>query len=434
MARLAILDRLLARLFGDADPRAAWRRLRLRVRPLGHPPVLLVFVREARRPLLGLLLHAAFMLLLFEPILRWQIPPPRRLTGLRALFESKPRGPAPHERVAAWLGPLLWVAGWGFFGSRALRKLDPALDRARALGLLPSAGDTVRDDAAVARTLFSGPAPEERAIGTDGRIVLTRRLGAGAMGVVHLAEDRLLGRPLAVKELSAELGGGAEFVERFVREARALARLSHPGIVQVYDLVDHGGRLYLCMEFFDGVELAEILRREGALDVPRAARIGRRIALALDYAHGRGVVHRDLKPANVLIGANDEVKVADFGLARLADSTATRAGAVFGSPAYMSPEQAAGEPVDARADLYGLGALLFEIVSGGPPFSGDVATVIAAQIHRPAPPLRLPGGADAGPIAALVAQLLEKDPGRRPQTAADVAAALESVATAPAAP
>jgi protein kinase-like protein len=410
-----------------AGRNATWDERLRQLRLLRHRPVLLVFLREARLPLVALVAHAAFMLLLLDPVLRWQFPPPRRQTGLRALFESRPRGPAPHERVRAWIEPLLWLAGWGLIGARALRKLDPALEKARALGLLPDESATLVDDPGVARTLLQPSASHERTIGPEGRIALVRRLGAGAMGVVHLAEDRLLGRRLAVKELSPDLGGGAEFVERFVREARALARLSHPGIVQVYDLIDDGGRLYLCMEFFEGVELAELLRREGALGVPRAARIGQRIALTLDYAHGRGVIHRDLKPANVLIGPNDEVKVADFGLARLADSTATRAGAVFGSPAYMSPEQAAGAPVDARTDLYALGALLFEVVSGAAPFSGDVASVIAQQIHRPAPPLRLPGGGDAGAMAEIVARLLEKDPARRPQTAAEVAGALEAI-------
>ena len=264
-----------------------------------------------------------------------------------------------------------------------------------------------------------------------GRIVLERQLGAGAMGRVFAATDSLLGRRLAIKELVDGIVENAEARERFLREARVLARLSHPNIVQVFDLIAEGDRNYLCMELVEGPSLEAELERRGSLPVLEAATIGRKIAEGLAYAHSRGVVHRDLKPANVLLGEEGAVKVVDFGVARLADTRMTRTGMMIGTPVYMSPEQIRGEVADERSDLYALGVVLFELAAGKPPFDGNLATLLTRHLTERAPRLEVPA---ADPVAArfadLVDALLAKDAADRPASAVAVAEALGALRSA----
>jgi beta-lactam-binding protein with PASTA domain/predicted Ser/Thr protein kinase len=223
-----------------------------------------------------------------------------------------------------------------------------------------------------------------------GRYQIVRHLARGGMAEVYLARDLLLDRPVALKVLFPEFSADRNFVERFRREARAAANLNHPNIVAVYDWGEEGGTYFIVMEFVDGPTLRELIRGEGPLLPFRAAEIAAEIAGALDFAHRRGVIHRDVKPGNVLISGL--VKVTDFGIARAAtgdpQESLTQTGAVMGTATYFSPEQAQGLQIDPRSDVYSLGVVLYEMVTGRPPFLGDSPVAIAYQHVRedPVPP------------------------------------------------
>jgi Tol biopolymer transport system component len=270
-------------------------------------------------------------------------------------------------------------------------------------------------------------------------------LGAGGMGEVYRALDPRLRREVALKILPATVAGDAERLKRFEREARALAGLSHPNLVVVHD-VGVGDPPYIVMELVSGETLRERLRG-GPLVPARAARIAAQIARALAAAHSRGVVHRDLKPENVVLDRQDNAKVLDFGLARLAAgsaltpeaqaaptlSEATVEGAVMGTPGYMAPEQVRGEPAEATADIFALGAILYEMLTGERAFSGaSTVETLHAILRRDPPGDSLPGG--AAPLAPIVRRCLEKAPEARFQSAADLAWELERPAIAPGAP
>ncbi|WP_373048005.1 serine/threonine-protein kinase [Vulgatibacter sp.] len=287
---------------------------------------------------------------------------------------------------------------------------------------------------AVQPAAAAAPAEKQRPSMAGGRLTVDRQLGAGAMGRVFAATDQLLGRRLAVKELADGVATDPTYRERFLREARVLARLSHANIVQVFDLLDEGSRFYLCMELVEGDSLETLLLERGRLAVAEAAAIGQQIAAALAYAHGKGVIHRDLKPANVLVAAGGLVKVVDFGVARLVDSRMTRTGMVIGTPVYMAPEQIQGGVADERADLYALGVLLYELASGQPPFDGNFAALLTR--HLTEVPKRLvlePADAAGEAYADLVAALLAKDPAERPASAQEVVGKLAPLAAAAAA-
>lgn len=203
------------------------------------------------------------------------------------------------------------------------------------------------------------------------------------MGSVYEAEDERLGRQVAVKILRAELADDERFVERFRREAHAAASLSHPNVAAVFDHGEDAGTRFIVMELVDAPDLAQVLRQSKPLDPARAVRIAVQICDALQHAHDRGIVHRDVKSANVLVGAEDHVKVTDFGIARAAgDVSLTRTGITFGSAHYFSPEQAAAQPVTHRSDLYSAGIVLFEMLTGTLPFKGDSPIAVAMQHLR----------------------------------------------------
>ena len=263
----------------------------------------------------------------------------------------------------------------------------------------------------------------------NGRYELHRRLGRGGMAEVYLARDQLLDRPVAVKVLFPALATDAGFVERFRREAQAAANLQHPNIVSVFDWGEANGTYFIVMEYVEGLTLAETLRDEGRLHPDRAAEITADIAAALGFAHRNGVVHRDVKPGNVLITRDGGVKVADFGIARAisdsSDQNLTKTGSVMGTATYFSPEQARGAPVDPRSDLYSLGVVLYEMITGRPPFSGDSAVAIAYKHvqENPVPPRRVDPSLPET-LEAICLKTLAKNPANRYPSAQDLRADL----------
>ena len=268
----------------------------------------------------------------------------------------------------------------------------------------------------------------ERTFG--GRYAVIERVGAGGMAEVYRARDELLGREVAVKVLSERLSTDRSFVERFRREAQAAANLSHPNIVSLYDYGDDGNTYFIVMEFIDGRTLGEIIQDEGPLLPERAAEIAADVAKALERAHTAGLVHRDVKPGNVMITSTGQTKVTDFGIVRAlggdAEQTMTQTGMVIGTAAYLSPEQAQGNPVDARSDVYSLGCVLYEMLTGSAPFSGETPLSIAYKHVREEP--TRPSSANPDVPAALDAitlKALAKNPDNRFSSAAELREDLE---------
>ncbi len=261
-----------------------------------------------------------------------------------------------------------------------------------------------------------------------GRYRLGRRLGTGGMGVVWEGEDTVLQRPVAVKavDLPSHLTDDDRHSlrSRVLREARAAARIDHPATVRVFDVVDDGGRLYVVMELVRAPTLAEVVEERGPLSAPDAATLGLGVLGALEAAHQAGIVHRDVKPGNVMMLEDGGVKLADFGIASVKDDTRiTSAGLVLGTPSYMAPEQATGQPTEAPADLWGLGALLYYGVEGVPPFDrGEALPTLNAVLHDAPRPMERADG-----LEPTVTALLDKDPARR-LSASQARKALQDVA------
>lgn len=244
---------------------------------------------------------------------------------------------------------------------------------------------------------------------TFGKCRLQQLLGRGGMGSVFLAEHLFLKRLVAIKILSPELCEDAEVVERFEREAVTAARLDHPNIVRIHDVDEEGGMPFLVMEYVDGENLETMLKREKTLPVRSAVWIAREVASALAHAHEVDVIHRDIKPGNILIAADGRVKITDFGLAKdlgKPDETAAE-GLVLGTPYYVSPEQARGERLDGRTDLYSLGVTLYAMLTGARPFDGRTASsVIRKHVFAPRPSLLAHRPALARPVAGIVRKMI----------------------------
>jgi tRNA A-37 threonylcarbamoyl transferase component Bud32 len=269
---------------------------------------------------------------------------------------------------------------------------------------------------------------ESNCIGPDNRYLIRNELGRGAMGIVYCAQDRILGRNVALKNLTGDLRGDKDLMRRFKQEAKALARLSHPHIVQVYDFVQDCDQAWIAMELIEGQDLADYLHDKDVMPMGETVQLVTQMAEALAYAHKRGVVHRDFKPANVILSMDREAKITDFGLAKISQSSVhTQVGSFLGSPAYMSPEQAQGKVANAYSDIYALGVAMYQMLSGRLPFTGDLESVIVQKLTANPEPLPALNGEIPGQLKRLVFQMLEKESDNRPESMDEVAEVLKSV-------
>jgi beta-lactam-binding protein with PASTA domain len=263
----------------------------------------------------------------------------------------------------------------------------------------------------------------------DGRYRIVRKLGTGGMADVYLAEDQELGRRVAIKILNDKHAADEQFVERFRREAKSAAGLSHPNIVSIYDRGEAEGTYYIAMEHLDGRNLKELLLSRGPAPPHIAIDYARQILSGMRFAHRNGIVHRDIKPHNVLVDGDGRLKVTDFGIARAGGTQMTEAGSIVGTAQYLSPEQARGSPVDQRSDLYSLGIVLYELLTGTVPFTGDTPVEIAMKhlSEIPVPPSEL-NPAVPKPLEQIVMRALAKDPDDRYQSAEEMESDLDRVA------
>lgn len=276
-----------------------------------------------------------------------------------------------------------------------------------------------------------GASTPDRLVGStiDSRYVIEARIARGGMATVYRAKDTRLDRPVALKIMYPHLAESQDFVARFRREARAAAKLTNPGVVAVYDQGTTDGSSYLVMELVQGPNLRTYLRSQGCLTLGEALKITKEIFDALAAAHRSGLVHRDVKPENVLIPQSGAVKVADFGLARAASEvTAATTGSILGTVAYLAPETVSGETADARVDVYATGIMLYELLAGTPPFTGDTPIQVAyAHVHNDTPRIRQAEPWVPEAVEELIAKLTERDPARRPVDAAAGGALVEEV-------
>jgi serine/threonine protein kinase/tetratricopeptide (TPR) repeat protein len=258
-----------------------------------------------------------------------------------------------------------------------------------------------------------------------GKYQIVGELGRGTMGEVYKARDPVLNRFVALKTLGVRAATGDETLQRFQREAQAAAVLNHPNIVTVHDFGEEHGLLYMAMELLEGTDLRDAIDNELLKTLEEKLDVMDGVLAALDYAHARGVVHRDVKPANIHIGPGRRVKIMDFGLARVSTSEMTQEGIVLGTPNYMSPEQALGDKVDGRSDLFSTGAVLYELLTGHKPFEADsTPSVLFQVVHRQPPPVRRWAPEVPGRIVAVVNRSLEKDREKRFASAGDMRAAI----------
>lgn len=344
-------------------------------------------------------------------------PPGRPDAGVSAEGQGAPAGPVTVEAVSLTSSP----------------EASPGSAPGGAPGSAPAGVPSS------AQTALANPNPNALIGQTlGGRYLVTSLIGSGGMGAVYRAEHIQLQKPVALKVLNAEMAQHREAALRFEREAMVSARIMHPHVVSANDsgrLPD--GSLYLVLEFVQGRSLRQLIEQEGRLPIPRAVAIAGQIAEALAAAHAAEIVHRDLKPGNVMLLARESnaefVKVLDFGLARVVGQPSsgealTRTGAVFGTPEYMSPEQARGEVVDHRADLYALGVILYELLTGKPPFQAQELVAVLIKHLQEAPPPLPPDIPE--PLARYVMSLLEKQPSQRPSDALSVVKTLRRLVPA----
>src|SRR5580692_12282598 len=264
-----------------------------------------------------------------------------------------------------------------------------------------------------------------------GRYEISGELGRGAMGVVYKATDPVIGRTVAVKTIKlSEEGTGLsrpELLTRFQTEARAAGLLTHPNIVVVFDAGEEDGLFYITMEFVEGRSLQTLIDSRQPFPVSRVLKLMEQVCSALDFAHQHNVVHRDIKPANLMMTADDTVKITDFGTAKILQFGTAQTAHVMGTPSYMSPEQVKGKPVDGRSDIFSLGVILYEMMTGEKPFPGQNITTVIYKIinEEPIPPRSLDSSIHPG-LSAVITRALAKDPGERYQSCHELLSALKN--------
>lgn len=272
-----------------------------------------------------------------------------------------------------------------------------------------------------------------------GRYQIIKEVGRGSMGVVFQCRDPHIDRLVAVKVLRRDRVDSHAFVRRFLKEAKVIGRLTHPNIVAIYDVGEEQETVYIAMEFLEGEPLSEVMRGRLFFSAEVVA-LGVQLAEALDYAHQKGVVHRDVKPSNIVLQADGQVKITDFGIAHVDDASATlqtQAGEIIGTPAYMSPEQVLSKPVDGRSDLFSLGIILYELTTGRRPFGGESKSLVTVfnDIVETTPPEPIASDPDLpGELSRLIMKALQKDPAKRFQTGREFSEALKGTVAPPQAP
>jgi serine/threonine-protein kinase len=279
----------------------------------------------------------------------------------------------------------------------------------------------------------SKPAPRERVLNfqqlepgivLNERYRVVERIGGGGFGTVYLVEDVVVREELVLKILAPHLSLDSNMIRRFVQELRLTRRITHKNVIRIYDLLDLEGAHGISMEYFGGRDLGQVLRRDGTLPADRVARIVEQVLEGLAAAHELGIIHRDIKPANLLVGDDDTTKIVDFGLASVGQSTKSRltaSGILVGTPEYISPEQITGHKVDGRTDLYSLGAVMYEMLSGKPPFGGENAVnVLFQHLEANIPPVHevMPGTPRA--LSDLIACAMDRAMDGRPASAAEM--------------
>lgn len=350
-------------------------------------------------------------------------------------FEKFRKCPVEDESIKE----LLYNLGLDFERKRMFNKAIAVYEHIASAGSFKDIEERSKKLTAAGDTIIFGPAGSRKDVTilldntnvypTLGRYEIIKELGSGSMGKVFLGKDPRINREVAIKtiryeEIDPELL--AEVKTRFFREAEAAGKLSHSNIVTIYDVGEDYEIAYMAMELLDGHDLTKYCHKENLLPLPEVIRIASSVAAALDYAHASGVVHRDIKPANIMMLNNREIKVTDFGIARVMATSSTQTGAVLGTPGYMSPEQIAGKKVDGRSDLFSLGVVLFELLSGTKPFTADNFATLMYNITSVAPlPLKEIMPDIPEKVAAIVGKLLAKDPALRYQTGIELMHDLE---------
>ena len=245
-----------------------------------------------------------------------------------------------------------------------------------------------------------------------GRYELIDKIGKGGMGVVYRGKDTVIGRMVAIKMLISDIDVSEETRERFFREARSAGQLTHRNIIRIYDFGEENGRAYIVMELLTGESLASLLGREEKMPLEQQVELMMRMCEGLAFAHARGIVHRDIKPANLFVTADGQLKILDFGVARIASSKLTRSGLIVGTPDYMSPEQVMGTTVDQRSDVFSTGSVCYQLLSGRKPFAAKRLPEVLNKVMAEAP-APLTDAEAPHELAAVVMKALEKDPNKR---------------------